>query len=148
VATCTGTVTVGVCDADYDSKIAVYAGSCPSSPGTAIACNDDACGTSGLASQTTFQATQGSAYRIRVGGYSTNAGTGTLTISCQPGSSCYANCDNSVTPPVLNVNDFICFQSKFAAGDPYANCDGSTQAPVLNVNDFICFQGRFAAGCP
>jgi subtilisin-like proprotein convertase family protein len=32
----------------------------------------------------------------------------------------------------------------------YANCDGSTSAPVLNVNDFICFQSQFAAGagCP
>jgi hypothetical protein len=63
-------------------------------------------------------------------------------------SVCYANCDCSNTPPVLNVNDFICFQSRFAAGDAYANCDGSTTAPVLNVNDFVCFQGRFAAGCP
>jgi hypothetical protein len=64
------------------------------------------------------------------------------------GEACYANCDQSTMQPILNVNDFICFQSKFAAGDPYANCDGSTQPPVLNVNDFICFQGRFAAGCP
>jgi len=61
---------------------------------------------------------------------------------------CYANCDQSTTAPVLNVNDFICFQAAFAAGDPYANCDGSTQVPVLNVNDFICFQSQFAAGCP
>ena len=60
---------------------------------------------------------------------------------------CYANCDGSTAPPILNVNDFICFQAKFAAGDSYANCDGSTAAPVLNINDFICFQGRFAAGC-
>ena len=49
--------------------------------------------------------------------------------------------------PLLNVNDFICFQTKFAAGDSYANCDGSTLAPVLNVGDFICFLNRFAAGC-
>jgi hypothetical protein len=62
-------------------------------------------------------------------------------------SPCYANCDQSTAVPVLNVNDFICFQAKFAAGDTYANCDGSTQPPVLNVNDFVCFQGRFAAGC-
>jgi probable HAF family extracellular repeat protein len=61
--------------------------------------------------------------------------------------SCYANCDGSTTPPVLNVNDFICFQQNFAAGNAYANCDGSTTPPVLNVNDFICFQQRFAAGC-
>ena len=63
-------------------------------------------------------------------------------------TSCYANCDNSTVAPILNVNDFICFQQKFAAGDTYANCDGSTTAPILNVNDFICFQQQFAAGCP
>jgi hypothetical protein len=61
--------------------------------------------------------------------------------------TCYANCDNSSAVPFLNVNDFICFQSKFAAGDSYANCDNSTTAPVLNINDFICFQSKFAAGC-
>ena len=61
--------------------------------------------------------------------------------------ACYANCDNSSTPPILNVNDFVCFQQKFAAGDPYANCDGSTIQPVLNVNDFVCFLSRFAGGC-
>ena len=63
------------------------------------------------------------------------------------GAVCYPNCDNSTTPPILNVNDFICFQSKFAAGDTYANCDNSTAPPILNVNDFICFQTKFAAGC-
>jgi hypothetical protein len=67
-------------------------------------------------------------------------------VAFQP--PCAANCDGSTTPPVLNVNDFICFQSRFAAGDPYANCDGSTTPPVLNVNDFICFQSQYAAGCP
>jgi hypothetical protein len=69
-----------------------------------------------------------------------------LTVT--PVSACYANCDGSTAAPMLNVNDFICFQSKFAAGDSYANCDSSTSAPVLNVNDFICFQTKFAAGCP
>ena len=68
-------------------------------------------------------------------------------LNCLPAASCYANCDNSTSVPFLNVNDFICFQTKFAAGDSYANCDNSTSAPVLNVNDFICFQTKFAAGC-
>jgi endonuclease/exonuclease/phosphatase family metal-dependent hydrolase len=63
-------------------------------------------------------------------------------------AACYPNCDGSTTPPALTVNDFICFQSLFAAGDPYANCDGSTTSPALTVNDFICFQSAFAAGCP
>jgi hypothetical protein len=60
---------------------------------------------------------------------------------------CYANCDASTAAPFLNVNDFICFQMRFASGEAYANCDGSTAPPVLNVNDFICFQTAFAAGC-
>jgi len=29
-----------------------------------------------------------------------------------------------------------------------ANCDGSTTVPILTVNDFVCFQTRFATGCP
>jgi len=57
---------------------------------------------------------------------------------------CYANCDGSLG---LNVADFSCFLSKFAAGDPYANCDGSTVLPVLNIADFSCFLTKFAAGC-
>jgi hypothetical protein len=70
---------------------------------------------------------------------------------------CYANCDNSTTPPVLNVEDFTCFISEFAAAivlphaqqvTHYANCDGSTTAPALNVEDFTCFVSAFAQGCP
>ena len=60
---------------------------------------------------------------------------------------CYANCDGSTIAPVLNINDYVCFQQRFGAGYPDANCDGSTSIPVLNVNDFICFMGKFAAGC-
>jgi hypothetical protein len=61
---------------------------------------------------------------------------------------CYANCDCSTTPPVLNINDFICFQQRFASGNLAANCDASTIPPILNVNDFVCFQSLFVAGCP
>ncbi|MBL9030581.1 MAG: hypothetical protein JNM80_02600 [Phycisphaerae bacterium] len=62
-------------------------------------------------------------------------------------STCYANCDGSTSVPFLNVNDFVCFNNLFAAGDTRANCDASTNPPVLNVNDFICFNNAFAAGC-
>jgi opacity protein-like surface antigen len=82
--------------------------------------------------------------------YSQMAGFRWDDLSLQPVAtppSCYANCDSSTSVPFLNVNDFICFQQKYAAGDTYANCDNSTTAPVLNVNDFICFQTAFAAGC-
>jgi hypothetical protein len=77
----------------------------------------------------------------------------TLTVE----QACYANCDSSTTPPVLNVDDFTCFINQYAAAQSlthaeqlthYANCDGSTTAPVLNVDDFTCFINRYAAGCP
>ncbi|MFN0134105.1 MAG: PQQ-binding-like beta-propeller repeat protein [Phycisphaerales bacterium] len=75
------------------------------------------------------------------------AGTDVLRAYRTPRPTCYANCDASTTPPVLNVNDFVCFNNLFAAGDTRANCDGSTAVPVLNVNDFTCFLNAFAVGC-
>jgi hypothetical protein len=74
-------------------------------------------------------------------------------VGCEP---CYANCDQSTTPPILNVEDFACFLNAFAQAaflphaqqvEHYANCDGSTAAPVLTVEDFACFMNRFAQGC-
>jgi hypothetical protein len=90
---------------------------------------------------------------------SVNPATGATTLIGPTGFSdiidlavvtmCYANCDPDGPPPLLNIEDFVCFQARFAAGDPYANCDLSTSPPVLNVNDFICFMQAFvsADGC-
>jgi hypothetical protein len=76
-------------------------------------------------------------------------GDGAVTATTIEGTTaCYANCDQSSAPPLLNINDFQCFLNAFAAGDPYANCDDSTSAPILNVNDFVCFVNAFAVGCP
>jgi hypothetical protein len=88
-------------------------------------------------------------------GYSADYNLNGIPDECE--RDCYANCDLSTIPPVLNVNDFVCFQAAFVAASAlpysrqvghYANCDGSITPPVLNVNDFICFQTRFAAACP
>jgi hypothetical protein len=92
-----------------------------------------------------------SAGRLRGWAWGENIGWVNLDLAARGqfvGTACYANCDGSSAAPVLNVNDFICFQNLFAAGDPAANCDRSTSPPALNVNDFVCFQSRFAAGCP
>ena len=87
----------------------------------------------------------GQPLRIRLGG---TVQTNFDNVRVTTGAGCYANCDDSTQTPVLNVNDFVCFQTRFAGGDPWANCDGSSQVPLLNVNDFVCFQTRFAGGCP
>ena len=86
----------------------------------------------------------GEPLRIRLGGVNQTNFDNVRVVT----DYCYANCDLSTAPPILNVNDFTCFLSRFAAASPYANCDGSTAPPVLNVNDFTCFLSRFAAGCP
>jgi hypothetical protein len=79
-----------------------------------------------------------------------------LTVKYLQDAPCYANCDQSSVPPVLNVDDFTCFINRFAGATTlpqqeqvghWANCDQSTVAPVLNVDDFTCFINRFAAGC-
>lgn len=85
---------------------------------------------------------------IYVGGTARDAGQLDQAILWIGADPCYPNCDLSTAAPMLNVNDYVCFLGKFAAGDPYANCDQSSIAPILNVNDFVCFAAKFAAGCP
>jgi photosystem II stability/assembly factor-like uncharacterized protein len=75
-------------------------------------------------------------------------GTWRATLPGSPPAPCYANCDGSTTPPLVNVLDLNCFLNRFAAGDSWANCDSSTVVPILNVLDFNCFLNKFAAGCP
>ncbi len=54
---------------------------------------------------------------------------------------CYADCDDSCD---LSIDDFICFQTLYAIGDPTADCDESGS---LDINDFICYQTYYAIGC-
>ncbi len=63
-------------------------------------------------------------------------------LAILPGTGgCYADCDQSGG---LDIDDFICFQTLFALGDPSADCDASG---ALDIDDFICFQTVFAVGC-
>jgi trimeric autotransporter adhesin len=106
--------------------------------------------------------TEKSVNRLFIGGSFTQVGSPAIpshhfaSTFC-PTDSCYANCDGSIAPPVLNVDDFTCFINEFAAASTlphpqqlthYANCDGSTSVPVLNIDDFTCFINQFAHGCP
>jgi len=55
--------------------------------------------------------------RVFAGGADDVSGWDNLRVyKVTTGPSCYANCDQSTAVPFLNVNDFICFQSAFAAG--------------------------------
>lgn len=77
------------------------------------------------------------------GGAARNLSTNTKEgfVATVPGKGCFADCDASGG---LDIDDFICFQTRFAIEDPYADCDASGG---LDIDDFICFQTLFAVGC-
>ncbi len=87
----TGQADISFCNmATFDTKVAVYAGTTCPTAGSALACNDDACG---LQSRTQFSVTSGSTYVIQVGEWGTGAPSpGTFTI-------------NPYVPPVPPTND-------------------------------------------
>ncbi len=62
---------------------------------------------------------------------------------------CYADCDQSTGVGVLDIFDFLCFGSDFAAGGVYAcNCNASAGYDICDILDFLCFGNAFANGCP
>jgi len=87
LASCTGTLTVDICDSTFDTRLAVYAGAGCSGI-TPIACIDDNCGTGNLRSRATLSVTSGQTYRIRIGAFLNSSvngqgvGSGTCVISC------------------------------------------------------------------
>lgn len=86
-ASCTGPATIDLCDSNYDSKVAVYFGAnCPTTGGTALACNDDACG---LQSRVSFFVSAGVTYLIRIGGYMGAQGQGRMLLTC------FNDCNNN-----------------------------------------------------
>src|SRR5690606_9637607 len=54
---------------------------------------------------------------------------------------CYVDCD---ADGEVTFFDFLCFQNRFASGNPDADCDVDG---VLTFFDFLCYQDAFAAGC-
>ncbi|HIG10084.1 MAG: hypothetical protein ABGY71_11855 [bacterium] len=122
-ADATGTAVIGTCSTIVDTKIAVYAGTgCPLA-GSAIACNDDACGL-----QTTVLAnvTNGTVYSLQVGTFPGAAGgTGMMDIS--------------IVPPLLaddcNTPDVIAGQGNF----PYDTSIASTGAEGQNEASCYAF---------
>ncbi len=96
-----------------------------------------------------FQATAGEqigslVFRSRTlspGGGGEGFGLDNLLGVTAGGPECYPDCDGDT---VLTIDDFICFQTFFALGDPYADCDADG---ALTIDDFICFQTFFAIGC-
>jgi len=79
-------LTIDLCASDFDTRVYVFAGSCPATPdsGQAIACNDDACGADGWRSRLVFPAEAGVAHFIVIDGFGTGCGDFQLALSGAP----------------------------------------------------------------
>ncbi|MHC5004494.1 MAG: hypothetical protein ACYTJ0_15380, partial [Planctomycetota bacterium] len=107
MSSCNGPVTVAVCDADFDTRLAVYDTFCPIVASEAIACDDDGCGPQ---SSLSFEAEDGHRYLIRIGGRNGASGSGTLVIDADDCLPALVNdqCGNgtTVTPGVVAFTTF------------------------------------------
>jgi len=136
VAQCAGIVTVSLCGANFDARMAAYVG-CPAQSGQMIACSDNVCGTSPRLS---FANTGPLVYRIRVGSGNGTIGGGPLVISCTPSPQCPgdANGDGNV-----NITDLLLVISNWGqAGLNPADINGDN---VVNIADLLAVIAAWGA---
>jgi len=157
-ATCSGELTLDLCNSDFDTKVAVYNGyTCPA-PSPPMGCNDDACG---VGSGLTVTVDQGSYYQIRVGGYIGQEGTGVLSLNCAgdvTAACCYPNgsCENLTQTQCDAISGSewqqgqMCGQAgqACAVSDCLASGDCFVAHPTPGCNDpncclAVCFQDSF-----
>ena len=140
-ATCNGTVNINTCGSSFDTAIAVYNGY-SLTPTNPIACNDDSCS---LQSTLSFNATAGSLYQIRVGGFDIAQGCGVLNISCSTpcawqANGCFADYNNDGG---IDGDDVIGFFSDWDSGNTCADVTADTG---VDGDDVIAFFGAWDAG--
>ena len=94
-----------------DAKLAVYAATgCPT-PGSAVACNDDACGPTGFTPSLTFNAVAGTTYMLQFGNWSNASGS----VIAAPYSTFF-----SIEQPVTGPEDNCATPTVLAGPGPFA----------------------------
>jgi hypothetical protein len=134
-ADCTGFATFSTCNtADFDTRIAVYAGGTGSCvPFSDSGCSDDAIGC-GVTSELDVIVVQGSEYLVRIGsGDIAIEGSGTISVSCEPlGEPCPWDC---AQPPDgdVGVVDFLALLAEWGELGTPCDVDGGG----VGVTDFL-----------
>jgi hypothetical protein len=130
---CVQTVTVSLCGSEFDTQLAVYAGSisCPQGAALASYCNDNACGSQ---SRVSFQALPGTAYLIRVGGAAPGEeGSGIISLTCGLLPDCPADTNGD---GVVDVNDLIAVALGWGTDGSQNNSDLDDDG-VVGVDDLL-----------
>ncbi len=135
LASADGPVTVDICDSDYNTKLAVYKSSCPGIGGKGVGCDDRSC--DGLQSTITFDATAGNYYRIRIGGYAGDKGSGTLQI-VGSGTQCPADINGD---DVVDVLDLLEILSSWGDTSGPADINGDGIVDVLDLLEVLSAWG-------
>ncbi|HAW95789.1 MAG TPA: hypothetical protein DCX60_05885 [Phycisphaerales bacterium] len=93
IATQTGTLSLSTCNqADFDTRIAVYVGSCEML--TEVGCNDDGFECSGYTSELLTPCVEDERYLIRLGSFHpSQSGQGVITIEISP--PCFFGCEEN-----------------------------------------------------
>lgn len=127
LATCNGTVTISLCGATYNSKLAVYIG-CPAMPDLALYCNDDSCDND---PSITFTNTTATLYRVRIGGFQGQQGTGTMLITCVEAPLC---------PADITGNNAVDIDDLLAVINEWGNAGGPAdinQSGAVDIDDLL-----------
>ncbi|MCI0363024.1 MAG: hypothetical protein L0Y44_14460 [Phycisphaerales bacterium] len=144
-ASCSGDVTVSLCGSTFNTKLAVYDGcTCDLGDANLIGCDDNTCG---LQSSITFPATEGSCYKIRIGGFTTQAGIGGLTIT-NTGVPCTSSCASDLNGDgVTNVIDLLNLIGNWGPCPPcpFVCASDLNHDGVTNVTDLLQLIGSWGA---
>ncbi|MEO0787476.1 MAG: T9SS type A sorting domain-containing protein [Bacteroidota bacterium] len=133
----TGTVRMDFCGMiNYDSRVAIYApgSSCPPLADDLLACNDDGaesdCASPNFHSDVFFDVVNGETYKIRIGGFGTETGSGTFDFIAQDRPEPPSNdlCDNAIPIDVVSYEDA-------ENGDGFI--EGTTVAATINEEAFV-----------
>lgn len=140
-ASCSGTATFSLCGSDYDTEIAVYAGAdCPAAVEIPLACNDDFCGSS---SSVTFNVSAGQSYKVRVGGFGTNTGSGVMSISNI--QTCPGDADG-ISP--VGLGDIAVIISHWAQSATGCNQGDLSGNGTVGLEDIAIVINSWSTPCP
>jgi len=121
-ATCEGRAVFSTCDsADYDTRLAVYREwDCPVSNTRLIGCNDDDhANCEGSTSRLVVDVVEGGEYKLRLGGFAEESGSGCVHVECVP------SCPDEPVMFVITPDQVVdARQPQLLSGGPLLGIDG------------------------